>query len=467
METTYRLRPGLRWHDGVPLAAEDFVFSWQVYMTPELGYASSPPFLHVEEVRAPNPRSVVIRWNRPYFDAGTLDAGGGSSSRAFPPLPRHLLGDPFSEVTLDAFAAHPTWTTEYVGLGPYRLDRWEAGAFFEGSAFDGHALGRPKIERIRMLFISDFNTTVANMLAGDVHINVDDSLRFQQGLILKREWGPRNAGTVLVYPGLWRWVQIQQRPELANPQALRDVRVRKAMAHAVDKAAINEALFEGEGIMSETAIPSTVDYHALLDRAVVKYGHDVRRADQLMAEAGFARGQDGAFTSPMSGRFATDLAVLQSPANEAEMAIMGAGWRQAGFEIKEVVWPAVAARDAELRNTHAGLSATGGRNGDDALAEHSTPRIPSPQNRWTGSNRGGWVAPPEYDRLAESFSVTLDRDERIRMVIQMAAIFTENAVVIPLYFSPTITAFVAGLKGPQIPAAEAAMSWNVHEWEFR
>ena len=57
--------------------------------------------------------------------------------------------------------------------------------------------------------------------------------------------------------------------------------------------------------------------------------------------------------------------------------------------------------------------------------------------------------------------------QRIRMVVQMAVIFTDSAAVIPLYFSPTITAFVAGLTGPQTPGAASAMSWNVHEWEFR
>ena len=159
-----------------------------------------------------------------------------------------------------------------------------------------------------------------------------------------------------------------------------------------------------------------------------------------MTEAGFSHGQDGAFVDSSGGRFTMQLAVLQSPSNESEMAIMAAGWRRAGYDVKEVVWPAVAARDAELRNTHPGLSSTGGKNGEDSLADHSTPRIPSPQNHWTGSNRGGWIATTEYDRLAEAFPITLDRSQRTKTIIDMARIFTENAVVISLYFAPTVTA---------------------------
>jgi peptide/nickel transport system substrate-binding protein len=467
METVYRLRPNLVWHDGTDLTPEDFIFAWRVYQVPRLGYASSPPYVFVEDIVAPDARTLVIKWREPYFDAASLDVGEGSSNRPFPALPRHILSQPFAQGDMDAFAALPFWSTEYVGLGPFKLDRWEPGSFFEGVAFEQHALGRPKIERIRMRFIADFNATLAAMLAGDVHINFDDSLRHQQGLILKQEWTPRNAGTVLVYPGLWRWSQIQQRPELAQPRALMDVRVRQALSHSVDKQGMNDALFEGEGIMSETMIPSTVDYFAQLDREVTKYPYDLRRTEQLMAEAGFTRGADRIWVDGNGVRFMTEIAVLQSPVNESEMGIMAAGWRTAGYDVKEVVWPAVAARDAELRNTHPGISSTGGRNGEESLADHASPRIPSPQNRWIGSNRGGWVAPPEFDRLATSFPITLDKAERTRMVIEMAKIFTENAAVISLFFSPTVTGIAAGLTGPQTPGGDASLAWNIHEWEFR
>ena len=62
METIYPLRTGLTWHDGTPLTAEDFVFAWRVYTTPELGISGSPPHSLMEEVSAPDPRTIVIRW---------------------------------------------------------------------------------------------------------------------------------------------------------------------------------------------------------------------------------------------------------------------------------------------------------------------------------------------------------------------------------------------------------------------
>jgi peptide/nickel transport system substrate-binding protein len=467
METTYRLRDGLTWHDGAPLTADDFVFSYQVYAVPALGQASSPPVGLMEEVLAPDPRTVVIHWRRPYADAGALEAaGGGSTSPSFPALPRHILEPAFQAANWDLFAAQPYWSTEYVGLGPYRLDRWEPGSYLEGVAFEGHALGRPRVERIRVTWVPDFNTTLANVLSGEAHLTIDDSIRFQQGLILRREWAPRNAGTVLVYPGLWRWTQIQQRAEYADPAELRDVNVRRALAHAVDKAALSEVLFEGEGIMTENPVPPTADYFAEVDRAATKYPYDARRSEQLMADAGFRKGPDGIYVGPRGKRFATTLAVLQSPQNESEMSIMASTWRQAGFLIDEEVWAAVQARDGQLRNTHAGLSTTSGPAGDATLADHVSSEIPRPENRWGGSNRGGW-ANAEFDGLSQRFNTTLDRVERVRLLVQMARIFSEDVAVISLYFNPTTTAFTSRLSGPRPVVPTSDVAWNVHEWEFR
>ena len=84
MATTYRLRPNLVWHDGGPLSSSDFVFSWRVYSTPALGVASSTPFGRMEEVSAPDERTVAISWRRLYPEAGNL-------ALDFPPLPRHIL----------------------------------------------------------------------------------------------------------------------------------------------------------------------------------------------------------------------------------------------------------------------------------------------------------------------------------------------------------------------------------------
>src|SRR5581483_10897969 len=65
MQTTYVLKPDLRWHDGTRLSADDVVFTWQVYSTPAMGQAASLPFGLIDNVRATDDHTVEIEWKRP------------------------------------------------------------------------------------------------------------------------------------------------------------------------------------------------------------------------------------------------------------------------------------------------------------------------------------------------------------------------------------------------------------------
>lgn len=90
METTSRLRPGLTWHDGQPLEAEDFVFAQRVYTNPSLSSQFYRRLDLMESAVAVDARTLVIRWRAPYPDAGDVQDG------EFDPLPRHILDQPFA-----------------------------------------------------------------------------------------------------------------------------------------------------------------------------------------------------------------------------------------------------------------------------------------------------------------------------------------------------------------------------------
>src|SRR5207245_50430 len=72
METRYLLRPGLAWHDGTPLDAADFVFAWQVYSNPASGGSTLTPVGQMQEISAPDSRTVVIRWRQLYPGAAVF-----------------------------------------------------------------------------------------------------------------------------------------------------------------------------------------------------------------------------------------------------------------------------------------------------------------------------------------------------------------------------------------------------------
>jgi peptide/nickel transport system substrate-binding protein len=457
METTYRLKPNVTWHDGTPLTAEDFVFAWQVYTNPDFPTAGTRPHIAMEAVTAPDPRSVVITWKQAYYDAGMLNTN-------WTPLPRHLLEAALPQGR-DFFLNRPYWTTQFVGLGPYRLDRWEPGAFIEGSSFAGHVWGTPKIDRIRINFIGDAEVVLTSLLSGDGHIPVDNSIRVQQALVLSARWAATNGGTIVYQPTLWRWATVQHRPEYANPPDIRDLRVRRALMHAMNKQELNDTILDGKGIMADTFIPPGVSYAADLDRAITKYPFDVRRAEQIMQEAGYQKGPDGFFTGP-EGKLVFEYRVNTSAQNDAERSVMADGWRKAGFAFDEANFSPIETTQGELAATFRSLWATSGGGGDAWTSVLLSTVIPGPANGWRGSNRSGW-ANAEYDRLVNSFNNSLVRSEREQTIVQVAKIVTEQLPVLPLFFNPAPWAWPTSLQGVRINAPNTEPTWNIHEWELR
>ena len=238
METTWRLRPNLKWHDGTPLTADDFAFGFQVYRLPEFdGPRLAGGF--IDNVTAPDLRTVVIHWKSPYPDAAE-DIG------TVPALPRHLLAAPFERLDSETFKALPYWKTEFIGLGPYKLDTWEPGAFIEGSAFSDYAFGKPKIGHVKLVWIADGSALVANMLAGSVHFATAAVLEFEQAVVLRRQWRADSGGSIALNPTKIRYVQVQYKTEYTQPAAILDLRVRQALNHAIDKQALVDGMLEGE-----------------------------------------------------------------------------------------------------------------------------------------------------------------------------------------------------------------------------
>jgi peptide/nickel transport system substrate-binding protein len=333
METTFPLRPGLTWHDGHPLEAGDFVFSYRVYATPDLGLPDVPPFNYIEDVQAPDRATVVVRWRQPYADAAGLQA------EDFPPLPRHLLESTFNQGNPDAFTVLPFWSVGYVGVGPYKLTQFELGGHMEGTAFDGHALGRPRINQVRMLYMTDPNTALANLLAGTASVATDTSIDLQQAAVLDREWSARNGGTVQRNPVGIRHFNMQMRPEFAAPRTILDLRIRKALAHATDRQALADGITEGMGSTADSLVLPQVEYAPELERVIAKYPYDPRRTEQLMGEAGYRKDGDGLYAHPGEGRFSMEVMVSQGPRNDTEVVIVADGLRRVGFDSRIRIVP--------------------------------------------------------------------------------------------------------------------------------
>ncbi|HEY3116975.1 MAG TPA: hypothetical protein VGK54_09550, partial [Chloroflexota bacterium] len=128
--------------------------------------------------------------------------------------------------------------------------------------------------------------------------------------------------------------------------------------------------------------------------------------------------------------------------------------------------PAAQAQDPEVRATFPSMYTSSGPFGETTLASYTPTQIPRADNRWNGSNRGGW-SNQNFARLADQFNTSLDRPERDRLIVEMARIFSAEEPVISLHFNAIPVAFSAALRGPGPYTADGTFAWNVQQWELR
>ncbi|HEY3117875.1 MAG TPA: ABC transporter substrate-binding protein [Chloroflexota bacterium] len=463
METTWKLRPGLTWQDGTPLTADDFAFAYQVYAAPGLTGVFVPvPQNLIERVTAADPQTVRISWRSSFLHQGD----------GLEPLPRSILGDSFAAFEQDPvgqrdpFMAQRYWTTEYVGVGPFRLTHWEPGAQLEGEAFAGHALGRPKIDKIVLRIITDGNTVLAAMLAGQVQMVVTDVIGIEEANTLRGEGGFNDTdkrGTVIPTSTAIITLDIQHRTEYAQTPAIFDLRVRKAIAHSLDKGAIIDGLYTGLGSAADTFVRREAPFFSDVDRAITKYPYDPRKTEQFMSEAGFTKDREGFFADAAGQRFQPSVIYSLGPQREQLLPIMVSSWQKGGIDVQGALVPNAVRNDPEINATFPGGVVHGNGMTSEVGGAQSlvTDQIGTTANHWSGNNRGGWTN-PDYDSAWDRYNKTVVRADQIQALLQMMKIQSDQLPSYPLYYLLSVVPHVSALKGPGGDASH----WNIYEWEL-
>lgn len=96
--------------------------------------------------------------------------------------------------------------------------------------------------------------------------------------------------------------------------------------------------------------------------------------------------------------------------------------------------------------------------------------IPTPENRWTGSNRGGYAS-PSWDEVSQRLRVTLEESERIALERELVRIFSADLPVLPIYYDVDLLPVTSGLTGVQAARGMVHLgilhhTWNAHEWDL-
>ena len=143
------------------------------------------------------------------------------------------------------------------------------------------ALGRPKIDRMTYKTVEDSNTNLAAVLAGEVDLCMRSTISFDGAAILREQWEKQGKGKVMSSPASWSWLSLSR----DNPW-FSDVRVRRALLHAIDRDAMTQNIFKGEKVVSHLPLSRVrKSYNKALATATI-YKYDAETSEKTHGGSG-------------------------------------------------------------------------------------------------------------------------------------------------------------------------------------
>jgi len=268
----FKLREGLRFHNGDPFTADDVKFSFHRYR----GAAAKLLQERVKAVEVVDPHRVRFVLHAPWPDF--LAFYGTPATGAAWIVPKKYI----EKVGEEGFKKQP------VGLGPYKFVRLNPGVDLTMEANEQYWRKKPSIKRIVIKGVPDRTTRLAMLKTGEADIAY---LMVGVEAQTVRE-DPKLRLAQVISSAAW-WLDFPEQWHPKSPWA--DRRVRLATNLAIDKQSINEAERLGLSRLTGSIIPSVMDFALRLD----PYPYDAAQAKRLLAEAGYPNGFDAGDLTPV------------------------------------------------------------------------------------------------------------------------------------------------------------------------
>jgi peptide/nickel transport system substrate-binding protein len=434
----FRLRRGVRFHNGSEFTAEDVAFT--IARVPNV----------------PNSPSSFAGFVRPITRVEIVDS---HTIRFHTATPYPLLPLDLSNVYMLDRETHQNATTEQfnagtmaVGTGPFRVVRHLNGDRIELERNDQFFGEAPGFARVNYRMITNDSARTAALLAGDVDV-IDQvptadlaRLRTDQRITLSETLGlriiylsfdhSRSDATPFV-------TDNEGRPIAQNP--LRDVRVRRALSMAIDRNAITSRVMEGSAVPAGQFLPEGVFGHV---PGVGAPAFDAEGARRLLAEAGFPNGFRITLHGP-NDRYPNDGRIIQA---------IGQMWTRVGVRtaIEAQTWTTFVARAG--RQEFSAFLIGWGSNPD---ASHPLRNLTACFNRdrgWGNSNRGRYCNEAQDAQLIASMQ-ELDDTRREAQLIEIQRAMLADQAIVPLHIQTNIWAARRGfVVTPRVDESTLAQS---------
>ncbi|MBI6546195.1 MAG: peptide ABC transporter substrate-binding protein [Cyanobacteria bacterium NC_groundwater_1444_Ag_S-0.65um_54_12] len=443
MVVTYQLKQA-KFHDGQALTSADVKFSWEVYMDPAVQVSSRDGYDKISKIETPDPQTVVVHFKTVY--GPYLNLFGAI-------FPRHLLEADRKKHDKpgDSHFNHAAWNRQPIGSGPFKFKEWVSGDHISYEANPEYYGTKPKLAGLIMRIVPDENTAFVQLKSGDLDI-------YQHAALTQYEQLKALSGIVLHETPSLSYEHVDF--NLQNPR-LQDLRVRQAIALAVNKREISQRIYKGlyPPAYSDQS-PLSYVYNSAVES---KYPFDPAKARQLLDAAGWQPGSDG-IRSKAGQRLSFKITSTtgRKPRELTEQVLM-AYLKAIGIELQidNVPGPKLFGRPDGLLHT-----------GNYDLALYAWVTSPDPNNIFLWNSRQ--LPPngqnytryrnPEVDKLTVLGNATVDRTERSKIYQRLQEILADELPSLPLLFWTTLDAVNTRVKGFKPNPTSAGNFWNCQEW---
>ncbi|MEM0366000.1 MAG: ABC transporter substrate-binding protein [Acidilobaceae archaeon] len=402
----FRLKSGVKFHDGKPLTAHDVKASFE--RGPQVG--SLPRILlgFIEEVQVVDNLTFRLVLKYPF---GPMIAHLSHPSTAIIPA---WVAERFPNAPIDS-------TAYIIGTGPYRFVEYKKGERTVLEVFADYWGRKPTVKRIEWVPIPDDSTRVSFLEAGTVDIVTHVPPQFVNLLKDKGFQVVQIPSVRVIYIGI-------------NVERIPDARVRQALNLAVDKEAIVKHILEGAGSVASAPIhPSVFGYSKQ-----TPYQYDAAKAREAIRAAGW-EGRELVFITPQ-GRYLKDREIA-----EAVKAYLEAVGLRVKVEVME--WAAYISRVTTQKDFDLFLLGWSTVTLDADYGLYSLFRSGAPFNRMQYSNA-------EVDRLLDAARAESDLAKRAQLYAEAQRLIWQDAPWIFLHYEDIIVAFKPKLVDIEIQPIE-------------
>ena len=430
---TFRLRKGVRWHDGRPFTAGDVLYTYQVTIDPKTPTAYAGDFLKVKKAEVLDDHTFRATYDKPFAPA--------LMSWSVGILPKHLLAG--KEITTSPLGRRP------VGTGPYKFKEWVTGQKIVLISNPDYFEGRPYIDGYIMRIIPDTATMFLELRANGIDRMGLTPLQFTRQTENNLFRGNYNKFRYLSFAYTYLGYNLKS-PLFA------DKRVRQAIAYAVNKEEIVAGVLLGLGKPTTGPYkPGTWAYNP----NVRTYSYDPSKAKALLAEAGWRDGNGDGIIEKDGRPFEFEIITNQGNEIRAKCAeIIQRRLSEVGIRVKirVVEWAAFVNDFINKRKF------------DATILGWTIPMEPDLYDVWHSSKTGpeelNFVSfkNEEVDALIVKGRETFDQKLRKRCYDRIQEILAEEQPYLFLYVPDALPIIHARFRG--VETAPLGIGWNFIKW---